>query len=350
MATLRQIADNAGVSVATVSRALNHASAVSSELRERVLREADRLGYSLPTTDRGVTRIALAYPGAPVHLEYGSFDASIVSGVVSAATADRFEVSILDIARLRDEDESYTQMFRRIGVAGVVLRTYSDQREVCERIAAEGFPSVVVADRFDDPNVNYVAYDSTADTELAVQHLTHLGHTRIALVVHAVRDSDHVDRRTAYERVMHAAGIELANELIVEVVADVDGGASAIGRLMSLPRPPTAVVFTDPLSTIGGLRRALELGLNVPEDLSIIGFDDANMRKLTHPTYTAVCQDSEQLAATATRWLTSELKRRDGRPFRELQRTYFEVNGTTCAPPARAVRVSPHGRRMEVPK
>jgi len=348
VATLRDIARNAGVSVATVSRALNHDAAVSDALRDRVLTEAQRVGYSLPAADRRTTRIALAYPGSPVRLEFGSFDASIVSGVVAGAGADRFEVSILDIASLRGENESYTQMFRRIGIAGVVLRTYADKREVCEAIADEGFPSVVVADRFEHPGVNYVAYDSAADTRLAVEHLANLGHQRIGLVVHAVMDSDHADRRKAYEDVLRETSRGVADELIVEVVADVDGGASAMSRLLSLPKPPTAVLFTDPLSTIGGLRRALELGLRVPDELSIVGFDDGAMRRLTHPVYTAVCQDSWTLAFDATRWLTGELRKREGRPLRELKRTYFEVNGTTCAPPLKPVRVSPHGRRMEV--
>ncbi|MEO0483186.1 MAG: LacI family DNA-binding transcriptional regulator [Planctomycetota bacterium] len=348
MATLREIAKNTGVSVATVSRALNHDAAVSETLRDRVLTEAERVGYSLPAADRRTTRIALAYPGTPVRLEYGSFDASIVSGVVAGAGADRFEVSILDIASLRTEGESYTQMFRRVGIAGVVLRTYADKRDVCEAIADEGFPSVVVSDRFDHPRVNYVAYDSAADTRLAVEHLVHLGHERVALVVHAVTDSDHTDRRNAYEQVLREAGLGISSELIVEVIADVDGGASAMSRLLSLPKPPTAVLFTDPLSTIGGLRRALELGLRVPDELSIVGFDDGEMRKLTYPVYSAVCQDSWALAFGATRWLTGELRKREGQTFRELKRTYFEVNGTTCAPPAHPVRVSPHGRRMEV--
>ncbi|MEL7474554.1 MAG: LacI family DNA-binding transcriptional regulator [Planctomycetota bacterium] len=348
MATIREIAKNTGVSVATVSRALNHDSAVSREMRQRVLSEAERLGYSLPSADRRTTRIALAYPGTPVRLEYASFDASVVSGMLSAASAERFEASVLDIASLHQDSESYTQMFRRIGVSGVVLRTYADKRGVCEAIADEDFPAVVLADRFENPRVNYVAFDSSEDTRLAVEHLIHLGHRRIALVVHSVADSDHQDRRRAYEEALAEAGLGPHPELTIEIVSDVEGGASALSRLLSLPRPPTAVVFTDPLSTVGGLRRAIELGLRVPEELSIVGFDDGELRKLTHPVYTAICQDSWSLAYNATRWLAGELRRREHKSLRELRRTHFEVNSTTCAPPARPVRISPHGRRMEV--
>ncbi|MGP1273144.1 MAG: LacI family DNA-binding transcriptional regulator [Phycisphaerales bacterium] len=347
-ASYREIAARAGVSVATVSRALSNSAPVSETLRRRVLAEAERLrpaaagGRSVATN-----RIGLVYPGDPINAEYGGFDAAVMSGVNRGAFERRFDVAIVNVVEDKLASESYSEFFRRKGLDAVVLRTFTGRRHICELVAEEGFPSVVVADRFEHPKVNYVCYDSGRTSRLAVEHLLHLGHRRIALCVHTIRDSDHADRREAYTAALTAHGIPIEDEYVFEVIADVEGGASAVSRLMTLPVPPTAIVFTDPLATLGGLRRAHELEIRVPEELSIVGFDDAQMRRLVHPVYTAVCQDAEDLAYTATRWLIEHIAASPGQRLRDARSAYFEVNHTTTIAPARGVRVSPDGRRIE---
>lgn len=294
-------------------------------------------------------RVGLAYPGAPVAAGFGNFEAAVIQGVNRAAFEQRWDVAIIDIVNDKRDRESYAQLFKRKGVDCVLLRTFTEKREICEQIADEGCPAVVISDRFDDETVNFVAYDSRRSSERAVEHLIHLGHERIALCLHAIPDVDHTDRHLAWRDVLERHGITPEPEYLVQVFADADGGASAVSRLMSLPTPPTAIVFTDPPATVGGLRRAHELGILVPEELSIVGFDDAQLRKLTHPIYTAVCQDAESLAFTATRWLINRVRgvSNGTTTLRELRDAYFEVNGTTSIAPAESIRVSPDGRRIQ---
>jgi LacI family repressor for deo operon, udp, cdd, tsx, nupC, and nupG len=347
-ASYRAIAARAGVSVATVSRALSNSAPVSDALRRRVLEEAERLRREDSASNSiSTNRIGLVYPGDPINAEYGGFDAAIMSGVNRGAFERRFDVATINVVEDKLESESYTEFFARKGVDAIVMRSFTGRRHICERIADEDFPCVVVADRFDHPAVNYICYDSRRTSQQAVEHLVHLGHRRIAMCVHAVRDSDHMDRRLAYCSALEAHGIPHRDEYVFEVIADVEGGSSAISRLMSLPEPPTAIVFTDPLATLGGLRRAHELGISIPGELSVIGFDDSQMRRVLYPVYTSVCQDAEDLAYTATRWLIEELNEPSGRRLRDARNAYFEVNSTTSIAPAVSVRVSPDGRRIE---
>ena len=160
-------------------------------------------------------------------------------------------------------------------------------------------------------------------------------------------DRDHDARRAGYVDALAGAGLELDPELVVSVVADMDGGKSAINRLMSLPSPPTAVYFTDPLACVGAIAQAHSLGIHIPDDLSIVGFDDGDIRFRTWPVFTAVCQDAAQLgfeaALSLTRKLTGII---NGDAVQREMNTFFEVHETTGLPPARPVRVLPSGQRV----
>lgn len=349
MASVRSIAKSAGVSVATVSRTLNNQPDVSEETRDRVRAAATKLGYDAGARRRKSALVGLAYPGQPVNPEFGGFDAAIVSGVTRGVNAARFDVALLNVARDKKPGESYTAFFRRKGIAGVVLRSFADSRHLCEEIAEEGFPHVVVADRFEHPEVNYVHNDSSADTARAIEHLASMGHERVGLCIHMVADSDHADRRRAFEAGVKEHGLDDDPQLRVEVIADMNGGVTAINQLMSLAQPPTAVLCTDPLSSLGVLRRCLEMGIRVPDELSVVGFDDSGVRAMAYPVYTSVCQDAIKLGEDAAAWLTRSLVG-DAEPTLRLTRpTFFEVNHTTAPPPRVPVRVLPGGRRVPAP-
>ena len=332
MANVRQIASNLGVSVATVSRALNNRPNVRPETRERIHAEAARLGYN-PISLRSAARtIGLAYTGEQGRVEYGGFDAALLDGILNGVDEQRFDVTILSLHRDKLPSESYRAFFARKGVAGVILRTFEHSRYVCEEIAREGAPAVVVADRFDDESVNFIGTESRQESQRAVEHLLHLGHRRIGLGVHSVRDTDHQDRCDGYEDALRAHGVAGDAALIVDIVADLDGGANAIRYFRDLPEPPTAVYFTDPMATVGALQYCHGIGVRVPQDLSIVGFDDSDMRLRSYPPFTAVCQDARQLGFEAALWLTRRCTGQSDASLRRLLPTKFDLQETTTGP------------------
>ncbi|MEZ6191822.1 MAG: LacI family DNA-binding transcriptional regulator [Phycisphaerales bacterium] len=196
MASVREIAKKAGVSVTTVSRALNSHPDVNPKTRDLVMKAANMAGYGTSRrtqSSQGVASVALVQiDEASLLWEY---DQKLLHGIQLGLHDSKYHLSLISLQQQMLAGESYSQFFMRHGFHGVILRAGTKSRKICEAIAAEGFPSVVVAERFEMPEVNYICCDSRSESERAIDHLVHLGHRRIALVVHRRADSDHSDRR-----------------------------------------------------------------------------------------------------------------------------------------------------------
>ncbi|QQE11283.1 LacI family DNA-binding transcriptional regulator [Planctomycetota bacterium] len=337
MPSVREIAKHSGVSISTVSRVLNNHKDIAPETRQKVLFAANEIGYK-PASQKAVDSklIGLVYFSSQYDQQIGAYDATLINGIMKGLKEMKYDLAIVDISQDKSPDETYTQFFHRKQLHGVILRTTPESKHLAEAIANEGFTSVVASDRFEHPNVNYIGYDSSSDSKRAIAYLINLGHRRIALGICNTMTDDHIDRYEAYCSALSENDIELDDSLVIRLISDIKSGESAVNQLMALPDPPTAIYFTNPLSTLGGLRRAHELGINVPNDLSIIGFDDSDARHMAYPIFTAVCQDAEDIGFRSAHWLTHHLNR-TGVPkkLREAKSTVFEVNQTT-APPRKA--------------
>ncbi len=334
MPSVRAIAAQLKVSPATVSRVLNNHPDVDEATRERVLARINELGY-VPRIGRRITNvIALAYPDEPVRSEYGAFEPALLSGIMRGLEEQQFDLKLLSIRRDKSPGETYTQFFLRKGIRGVILRCFRNNRATICRVAAEGFPSIVVADAFDEPAVNFIRADSYPSSRQAVEHLIGLGHRRIALATHNVPDSDHADRRRAYDDALFCAGIQVDPALVMELPASLSSGEQVLDTMVGLDDPATAVFATNPMTALGIMRRAQERGIAVPERLSVVGVDDSDVRTHVWPRLSAVTQDASALGMEAAMWLTQEIvsgKKRAG--CRRTITTSFEVNGTTGAAP-----------------
>ncbi len=335
MATsVRQLARKSGVSPATVSRVLNNLPGTSPKVRERVMAAIGAGGFQIPARRQTANLIGLAYTSEDVGAQFGGFDATLISGVMKGLREQKFDLAIIDLLRDKLPDESYTQLFVRKGLRGVILRVRPESRALALSIAAEGFPLIVIGETYDEPKVNFIRCQSGPESQRAVEYLIQMGHRRIALGIHHVMNADHQDRYDGYRVALAAHNIEFDPTLVIRLVSDVAGGAAAINQLINLPDPPTAVYFTNPLSTLGGLRRAHELGLSIPRDLSIVGFDDSKVRQMAYPRFTAVCQDAEKLGMEAALWLSRHLQGMVPGECRMTLNTIFEVNHTTAGPRA----------------
>lgn len=334
MPSVRAIASRLKVSPATVSRVLNNHPDVDEATRERVLACINEVGY-VPRVGRRLTNVvALAYPDEPVRSEYGSFEPALLSGIMRGLEEHRFDLKLVSIRRDKLPGETYTQFFLRKGIRGVILRCFRYNRPMIASIAQEGFPSVVVAEEFEDAKVNFIRSDSYSSSRRAVEHLIGLGHRRIGIVVHNVADTDHADRRRAYDDALYCAGIKLDPSLVMELPAGISAGEQALDSLLGRSDPVTAIFATNPMTALGIMRRAQELGVVVPRNLSVVGVDDSDVRMHVWPRLTAVTQDASSLGFEATIWLTHALMRREKKTScRRTIATSFEVNGTT-APPA----------------
>jgi DNA-binding LacI/PurR family transcriptional regulator len=341
MASYAQIAEQAGVSITTVSRALNNDPAVSAKTRQRVLKAANNAGYVATMGRRITTQIGFAYTGESSIAH--AFDSALLEGIARGTFKSKFDVVLLDLQRDKLNDESYTQFFMRKGVRGVILRTFANTRDVCERVAAEGFPHVVIADRFDNEMVNYIDGESRSTSVRAVEYLHDLGHRRIAFGMHNVMDRDHSDRLEGYREALARHDLPFDPALVFRQPWTLEGGATALKMAISLADPPTAIYFADPMLAIGAVKTCHQLGVRIPADLSIVGFDDTDLRFSVHPTLTTVCQDARGMGYEAGMYLTHKLLDAEEEGFRKTMPTFFEIHQTT-APPREGDGVFPIGR------
>jgi LacI family transcriptional regulator len=345
MTTIRRVAQKAGVSIATVSRVVNGSTAVAPELRDRVLDAVSRCGYAPTIGRRSAASIALVYTGP---FSVGSpYDAACLDGIVAAMLESDFDLKITHLRRDKSPKETYSQFFFRKGIRGAILRSTSNDRDVATLIGDEGFPAVVLGDRFDHPRLAFAFNESAPASVEGVEHLISLGHRRIAFAANDTDDGDHIDRLEGYRRTLMAHGV-YDPQLEFRVPAHRLDGAQLLRKMMSISLPPTAVFIADPLTACGAINEAQKLGLRIPDEMSILGFDDSDTRFSVVPTMTAVCQNSRELGRLAYELLVRCCEEPENFALQGLGKAWLEINHTTARVPSHPVRILPNGERLPV--
>jgi DNA-binding LacI/PurR family transcriptional regulator len=251
------------------------------------------------------------------------------------------------LRRDKDPKETYSQFFFRKGIRGAILRSTSADRDIARQIGDEGFPAVVLGDRFDHPRLAFAYNESAAASEEGVEHLVSLGHRRIAFAANDTDDGDHIDRLEAYRRTTQAQCI-YDPQLEFRVPAHRLDGAQLMRKMMSASLPPTAVFIADPLTACGAINEARKLDLRIPEEMSILGFDDSDTRFSVEPTMTAICQDSRELGRMAYELLIQRCEGLQDNQPSGLGKAWLEINHTTARVPDQAIRIMPNGERLAV--
>ena len=344
MASIRQVAKEAGVSIATVSRVMNGVETVDPELRKVVLRAVKACDYVPGGSRKTPESIALIYTG--VFAVGSPYDSSCVEGMVDPMRASNYDLIVVDIQRDKSPQETLRQFFSRKGIMGAIVRSTADQRTLVREMASEGLPLVILGDHFACENVSFIYADSKTASRDAVQHLVTLGHKRIAFAACEREDGDHLDRLLAYRDVLNENRI-LDESLICRVPPHRLDGAQLLQNLLSKPDRPTAIFIADPLVAIGAMNEAHRLGVRIPEDLSIVGFDDSDTRNMVYPRMTAVCQDSRHLGQLAFEEVLkiNDPKNHHG-PKLDAQQAWFEIGNSTAPPTESAESILPTGKRL----
>lgn len=326
-----------------MSRVLNGHPGVSATARDRVMAAANDQRYLASDGPRKTTNLALVSMGGipMVDLLHSPYEIGVLRGMARAAEDNDFNLMILDCGRNKRPDETHSQMFHRKGVRGAVLHGLASNHAVCKAVADEGFPAVVVAERIDHPGLSWVCGDSAPSSRDAVDHLVALGHRRIGVCVNWHDDSDHTDRLQAWRASLSAAGLDSSADLVFRLPAMRDSGVQLLRRWRSLPDPPTAFFIADPMTAVGMLHEAIAQKVRIPEELSVVGFDDGSVRFDTSPVMSAVCQDAETCGHRAALLLLECIDAQPGHRRQERIPTRFEVHGSTAAiPPSRLTAAS----------
>jgi len=329
MSTVREIAKLTGVSIATVSRVLNNHPSVREEVRDRVMAAVNSERYTAPVGKRDTSIVAYVYTGETSMAS--PFDTAVLEGVYDSLADSNYTLMILDTRRARRNSESYSQMFHRLGVRGVLLRTTYSSRHVCGKIVGQGYPAVVVGGKLEQPAAHSVYCESRSASQEAVSHLIEIGHRRIAVCVNLVEDFDHAERLQGYRDAYESHGLEVDEKFIIRIPASKENGAQVVRRLAAAADKPTAIFITDPMTAVGAMNEAKTTGLRVPEELSIIGFDDSDLRHMVIPTMSCVCQDAQGLGLEAGRLLNAIIEG-ERSPTVHPPNAWVEIHDSTGPP------------------
>ncbi len=309
--TIRDVARLSGVSPMTVSRVINDSERVSPETRKRVEEAISELGYVPSRLARGLSRQRTGTLAVIVPDVANPFFTAVVRAAEEVARRADYQVILCDTrADLNVERDVIDELIAH-RAEGIVIAPVSD-RSVTQlrRLAEFGVPFVLIDRTIPGVDCDVVLGDSSGGARQLVEHLISLGHRRIGFIVESDDVSTARDRRRGYEAALSAAGIALDPALVAHAAPDPSGGSAGMGRLLELEERPTAVFTVNNLVALGAIEAVREAGLEVPDDVALVCFDDIEYASRLYPFLTAMEQPAQTFGTLGTQLL---LERIEGR-------------------------------------
>lgn len=300
---MRDVARRAGVSVATVSRALRNPAKVSDEALQRINAAATELGYVYNASASDILMGRSTVIGLLVPTASNALFGETLHGVQDVTAAAGYSVIQCATHYEAEKEAALVDLLMQRRVHAMILTGVTDaQAPHIERLAEEGRTRIVIV--WQEPGlseaISHVGIDNRGAARRMTEHLIGLGHRRIGLIVGPYSQSARARHRLeGYRAALDAAGIAFDSELVLERRPDLLEGFEAMERLMSAGPRPTAVFAASDVLAIGALKAAKSLGLSVPQDVSLAGFDDMDMVSYQDPPLTTIHIDAYRIGKLA---------------------------------------------------
>jgi LacI family transcriptional regulator len=306
---IRDVARRAKVSTATVSRTVNQVATVDAQLAKRVWKAIEELGYYPNRQARALVSGRSHVFGLIVSEITNPFFPEIVQTFESMAVEQHYE--ILLTSTIHDPKRMELAVRRMIEgrVDGVAILTFGMEDYLLEHLRFRNLPLVFIDIGPKAPRVSNIRVEYADGIRQAVQHLAALRHERIGFITGPLRLRSAVVRRDAFEASMREIGLRVRPEYVVEGDHRLEGGKKGLKKLFELRERPSAVLCSNDMTAIGVMREAFELGIKVPQDLSVVGFDDIRMAEFLTPPLTTVQMSQSELARLAFEALLKEVRR-----------------------------------------
>ena len=303
MATMKDVAQRAGVSPSTVSHVINETRFVSQQLRDRVLHAMSELNYQPSAVARSLRTkktqvVALVIPDIT-----NPYFPEVARGVQDVAEENEYSVILCNTDRVRGRELRFLKALRGQWVDGLILNPSEVTSGDLQDLQDAQIPVVLIGSQIDHPDLDVVMVDNVQGAYDAVSHLIDLGHRRIGLVGGQRAASSGEQRFQGYIRALADHDIPVDEEIITEGRFTREGGYESMKRLLALQSPPTAVFASSDVMAIGALMAIQEQGLQVPNDVSLVGFDDIAEASTTTPKLTTVSQPKYQTGEVAAQLL-----------------------------------------------
>lgn len=310
MATLKDVAREADVSISTVSRALNNSEKVHPDTKERVREVADELGYK---PSRVARRLRLqegkaSLLGLVIPDIQNPFFADVTRGVEDVAQANDYALLLSNSDEDPEKQRLALDILQTEDVDGVIVPPVSDEDTAIEQLLETDIAVVCVDRRMQNARVDTILSDNRQGAHQAVTHLIELGHERIGFIGGIPRISTLTERRQGYEQALRDHGLNVSPELVKETQTRRERGRLLTEELLSLDAPPTAIFSGNNLTTLEILSTLHERGIRVPDDIALVGYDDVPWPMALNPPPTVVDQPGYEMGRRAAEILLERLQ------------------------------------------
>lgn len=306
---LVDVARRAGVGVGTASRVINNHPSVKEDKRQRVLAAIEEMDYQLNGIARSLKANRTKTIGVLIPDIANEFYADVVRGMEDLASKQGYTYILNSTDSNTDKEKQSINIMREKQVDGIMMMSHTVAPEMLEYIQHNRLPAVLVASIFRHPSIASVSINNRAAAYDAVQYLIGLGHSRVAIVSGPTSDqSGGVDRLSGYQDAMGEHGLPVPKDY-VQIGMDYTyrTGYQKMERLLQLPNPPTAVFLAGDYLAIGGIKAADQLGIKVPEQVAVIGFDNLAVSEFYSPSLSTVNQPRYQMGQEAMRLLFCQI-------------------------------------------
>jgi LacI family transcriptional regulator len=315
MPTIREVAEQARVSVATVSHVINRTRFVDPETQERVHQAITALGYRPNLLARSLRRRESRMIGLVVPDNANPFFAEFARVIENAGFAEGYSVILCNSDRSEAKEETYIDVLLAKQVDGLVVISSTERTDLLQRVLDVGVPLVVVDRNLTGLSVSQVLVANEQGGYLAGRHLVELGHRRVACIGGPSKDNPSWDRVLGFKRALVEAGVSLPPQAIVSGDFRYAGGEAGMRMLLERNRRLTAVFASNDLMAIGAMITLRQAGLRVPEDVSVIGFDNILQASTMIPPLTTIEQPINALGQATARLLLDQILKRTTEPM-----------------------------------
>ena len=343
MSTIRDVARIAGVSTATVSRAINSPEMVSLQTRDRVAAAMKACRYHYNALARGFVTKQSNTLGLIVPSITNPIFADSIRGVQDFAHRQGYQVLLGNSDYEYPKEALLCGVLRERQVEGLIITTTNLKGKVLRELMEDHFPFILLYSTIRKGPISSVGVDNFLGGYTATEHLIQQGHRRIAMLAGGFSFSDKsLHRWRGYKKCLKDHHLIYDPSLVLQTQYALESGRKGIKTLLSRDNPPTAVFCSNDFMAIGAMQGAREFGAVLPEGLSIVGFDDMAIASYINPGLTTIRQPAYEMGRLGAEILLDQIKKRDGRPIHKILETSIVVRESTAAPPVRKLKSNPN--------
>lgn len=311
MASMKDISRECGVSIATVSKALNNHKDVGEETKEHIRRVAKEMGYFPNSSARALKtnrtyNIGVLFADESMSGLTHDYFANVLDSFKRTVESRGYDITFLNASKNRKSRMTYLEHCRSRGYDGVVIACtdFTDSKVV--ELVRSNIPIVTIDYVF--CNKTAIVSDNVSGMRDLVKYIYEQGHRKIAYI-HGNDTAVTQNRLSSFYKTTEELGLHIPDEYVKEAAyRDTQSTGERTKELLELENPPTCILYPDDFSTFGGINVIREKGLRIPEDISIAGYDGISMSRHIEPQLTTIVQDTEKIGAEAGRKLLSQIE------------------------------------------